>query len=397
MKLDRRQVLFGAAALAGAALLFWLARPAPVRVDIGDVGRGPLLVTVDEEGETRVRQRFVIAAPVSGRLQRPTVDEGDAVTQGEVVARVDVAPLDPRARAEAQARLESAQAAKREADAKVSQAQAALAQSRRGQRRAAELARAGTMSDRAREEADLEATSRSKEVEAAEFAATAAAHEVERSQAALMSGDSSSRPGPSSTGTGSLVEVRAPVDGTVLRVVEESERVVAVGTPLVEVGDPRALEIVVDVLSTDAVRVAPGAEVRIEDWGGDGDLRGSVRRVEPAGFTKVSALGVEEQRVNVIVDPIDPPPSLGHGYRLEARIVVWEGKDVLSVPGSALFRCAQSWCAFVVDGRRASLREVVAGHRGTSRVEIVQGLAEGERVILHPTDRIADGVRVTEF
>ncbi len=395
MRIDRRRLLLGVGALAAAALLFWLARPAPVRVEIGEAGRGPLLVTVDEEGETRVRERFVIAAPVSGRLQRPTLDEGDAVAQGDVVARIDVAPLDPRARAEAQARLESAQAAKREADAKVAQAQAALAQSRRAQRRAEELARAGTMSDRAREEADLEATSRSKEVEAAEFAATAAAHEVERAQATLMSGDAAGRTDARPGSTGSLVEVRAPVDGTVLRVVEESERVVGVGTPLLEIGDPRALEIVVDVLSTDAVKVVPGAEVRIEDWGGDDDLRGTVRRVEPAGFTKVSALGVEEQRVNVIVDPIDPPPSLGHGYRLEARIVVWEGKDVLSVPGSALFRCAQSWCAFVVDGGRARRREVVAGHRGASRVEILQGLVEGQRVILHPTDRISDGVRVT--
>ncbi|HTF35569.1 MAG TPA: HlyD family efflux transporter periplasmic adaptor subunit [Myxococcota bacterium] len=398
---DKR--LGAVAAIAVAALLFaWLARPAPIRVDIAKALRGPLLVTVDEEGETRVRHEFVVAAPVSGRLQRIELEEGDSVVEGAVVARIDVAPLDPRTRAEAQARLEAAQAAKREAEAKVAEAEAALTQARRAQRRAAELARAGTLSDRAREEAELSTTSRAKELEAAQFASHAAEHEVERARAALLSGGSDAA--ASSPGAGdergerdTAVDVRAPVRASVLRVLEKSERVVAVGTPLLTLGDTRQLEIVVDVLSADAVKVTPGAEVRIESWGGEGALRGTVRRIEPAGFTKVSALGVEEQRVNVIIDPVDPPPALGHGYRLEARIVVWEADDVLSVPVSALFRCGTGWCTFVVEGGRARRRELDPGHRSAARVEITHGLRSGEEVILHPTDRVTDGVRVTAF
>ncbi|HME72840.1 MAG TPA: HlyD family efflux transporter periplasmic adaptor subunit, partial [Myxococcota bacterium] len=256
--LDKR---FGVAVAVAAAagFVFWLARPAPIRVDIAKALRGPLLVTVDEEGETRVRHEFVIGAPVSGRLQRIELEEGDAVVEGAVVARVDVAPLDPRTRAEAQARLEAAQAAKREAEAKVAQAEAALAQARRAQRRAAELARAGTLSDRAREEVELSTTSRAKEFEAAQFASRAAEHEVERARAALLSGGSDAAGGASGQGTvdgrserETAVDVRAPVRGTVLRVLEKSERVVAVGTPLLTLGDTRQLEIVVDVLSADA-------------------------------------------------------------------------------------------------------------------------------------------------
>jgi HlyD family secretion protein len=393
-----------AAAAAAIGLLVWIARPAPVRVDIAKALRGPLLVTVDEEGETRVRHEFVIAAPVSGRLQRIELEEGDAVIESAVVARIDVAPLDPRTRAEAQARLESAEAAKREAEAKEAEAEAALTQARRAQRRAAELARAGTLSDRAREEAELSTTSHAKELEAAQFASHAAEHEVERARAALLSGRSDAPSATSQAGEvdargagDTAVDVRAPVGGAVLRVLEKSERVVAVGTPLLTLGDTRELEIVVDVLSTDAVKVRAGADVRIENWGGEGTLRGTVRRIEPAGFTKVSALGVEEQRVNVIIDPIDPPSALGHGYRLEARIVVWQAEDVLSVPVSALFRCGTGWCTFVVQGGRARRREIAPDHRSSARVEISRGLEPGDEVILHPTDRIADGVRVTAF
>jgi HlyD family secretion protein len=286
----------------------------------------------------------------------------------------------------------------------LAEAEAALTQARRAQCRAAEPARAGTLSDRAREEAELSTTSRAKELEAAQFASHAAEHEVERARAALLSGGSDAAGAASSPGAGdargerdTAVDVRAPVRASVLRVLEKSERVVAVGTPLLTLGDTRQLEIVVDVLSADAVKVTPGAEVRIESWGGEGALRGTVRRIEPAGFTKVSALGVEEQQVNVIIDPVDPPPALGHGYRLEARIVVWDAADVLSVPVIALFRCGTGWCTFVVEGERAHRRELDPGHRSAARVEITHGLRSGEEVILHPTDRITDGVRVTAF
>jgi HlyD family secretion protein len=354
-------VTLGVAAIAG---LVWLLRPEPVRVEVGEVERGPLAVTVDEEGRTRVRQRFVVAAPVSGRLQRVVLEEGDPVDGADVVARIEVAPLDPRVRAEAQAN--------------VKRAEAALAQARRAHRRAEELARAGAISESEREMVELDEITREKELEAARAALLAAQDE--------QAGGS---------GRDGIVEVRSPAAGRTLRVLEESERVVVAGTPLLEIGDAANLEVVVDVLSEDAVRIPPEAEVRIVEWGGEGELAGRVRRVEPSGFTKVSALGVEEQRVNVLLDLVDPPPSLGDGYRVEARIVVWKSEDVLSAPASALFRCGpQGWCAFVLEGGRATRREVELGQRGARRAEVVRGLAAGDRVILHPSDRVAEGVRV---
>ena len=193
------------------------------------------------------------------------------------------------------------------------------------------------------------------------------------------------------------IDVRSPVAGHVLRVHEESERIVAAGTPLLEVGDPGDIEVVVDVLSADAVRIRPGAPVAIEDWGGEQPLEARVRLVEPSGFTKVSALGVEEQRVNVVADFVDGPGALGDGYRVEARVVVWEAPDVVRVPGSALFRRGDAWHVFVVERGTARLRRVEVGHRGSFEAELLAGLEPGERVVLHPSDRVQDGVRVREL
>jgi HlyD family secretion protein len=387
----RRWLIVAAVVLAATAGLLWLLRPAPLRVELGPVERGLLEVTVDEEGRTRVRQRFVVAAPVSGRLYRIALDEGDAVEAGAVVARVDPAPLDPRSLAQAEARLESAMASRREAEARVVQARATLAQAERELRRARTLAKAGTISDQDREQAELTRISRAQELDAARQSADAAAHEVEAARAVLLAAGGRSR---DEGKEGSPVEVHAPAAGRVLRVLEESERVVAVGTPLVEIGDPGDLEIVVDVLSADAVRILPGAEMRLEAWGGERTLRGLVRLVEPSGFTKISALGVEEQRVNVIGDFVDPPGALGDGYRLEARIVVWRGEGVLRAPASALFRRGEGWSVFLAEDGRAWLRAVEVGQRAADAVEILGGLEAGGRVILHPTDRVADGVRI---
>jgi HlyD family secretion protein len=393
----RRAFLVAAAVLAGLGLVWLVLRPDPVRVELGRVSRAPLEVTVDEEGRTRVRDRYVVAAPVTGRLQRITHDEGDVLARGDVVARIDPAPLDPRTRAAAEARLESAIAVKREADARVTQAGAALTQAERELRRARTLASSGTLSPQALEQAQLAQTSRAQELTAAREGAEAALHEIEAARAVLLATDD--RKGGASGGPREehLVEVRAPAGGQVLRIPEKSERVVGVGTPLVEIGDPAKLEIVIDVLSADAVKVSPGAVMRLEAWGGEKPLAGRVRRIEPSGFTKLSALGVEEQRVNVIGDFVDPPGALGDGYRLEARIVVWEGESVLQAPGSALFRRGEDWHVFVVGRAVARLRRVEVGHRGSDATEIVGGLAEGEEVVLHPTDRLADGVRVEAF
>jgi HlyD family secretion protein len=392
----RRWTLVGLAAAAALAGLLWLMRAPAVRVELGAVERGPLETTVDEEGRTRVRRRYVVAAPVSGRLERIALDEGDALAAGEVVARISPAPLDPRSSAQAQARLEAATAARREAQARVAQARAALAQAERERARARTLAAQHTLSAQALEQAELAYTSRAEELRAAREGEEAAAHEMEAARAALLSAGQGEPEGALAE-RGSQVEVLAPAAGRVLRVFEESSRVVAVGTPLLELGDPTDLEIVVDVLSADAVKVRPGAEMRLEAWGGEAPLRAVVRRVEPSGFTKLSALGVEEQRVNVIADVLDPPGALGDGYRLEARIVVWRGDDVLRCPASALFRRGGRWHVFAAENGRARLLPVEVGHRGVDAVEILGGLEAGTAVVLHPTDRLADGVRVRPF
>jgi HlyD family secretion protein len=390
-------VALGAAALL--ALAYVLVRPAPVPVELAEVTRGPLRVTVDEEGETRVRQRFVVAAPTSGRLLRIEFDEGDAVEAGAVVARLVPSPLDPRDEAAAQARLEAAEAQRSAAEARRALSEAALAQARRDAERADLLRKAGTISAEADEQARLALTLAKEELRAAGFALDAAEHEVQAARAALMSARtpaprSGARSEACSDGSEPCVDVRAPVAGEVLRVLEESERIVLAGTPLLELGDPEDIEIVVDVLSADAVRVRSGAEMIVEEWGGAAPLRAQVRRIEPSGFTKVSALGVEEQRVNVIADVVDPPGELGDGFRVETRIVVWEAADVVRVPGSALFRRGDAWSVFVVDGGRARRREVEVGQRGTFEAEVRAGLEPGEHVVLHPSDRVQDTARV---
>jgi HlyD family secretion protein len=395
-------VWVAAAAVAGALLLWWIWRPRPIAVDVATVRRGPMVVTVDEEGETRVRERYVVAAPTSGRLLRIALDEGDLVAAGAAVARIEPAPLDPRDLAAAEARLEAAEATRRAAAARMGRAEAALAQARRDAARTEQLHRAGTISDDAREKARLAETSAVREHEEARFAADAAAHEIEAARALLIaasagappSGDGP-RPGPPCASGAPCVEARAPVAGQVLRVLEESERIVVAGTPLLEVGDPAALEIVSDLLSRDAVRVRPGARVLVEDWGGPGALEARVRLVEPSGFTKISALGVEEQRVNVVSDLVEPEPRLGDGYRVEVRVVVWEGADVVQAPASALFRAGEDWAVFVVEGGRARRRVVEVGEQGTFEAAVRDGLAEGETVVLHPSDRLRDGARVS--
>jgi HlyD family secretion protein len=375
------------AAIAAIALLVVaggvaLLRPAPLVVETSRATRRPMRVTVDEAGEARVRDRYVVAAPVAGRVARVAVREGDTVTAGAVVVRLFPAPLDVRAREQAAARVEAAADARRAADAAVLQARAAFEQARRTGARAQQLAAANLIAPEERERAELEETSRQRELESAEFRAQAAGHDVEMARSALLGG------------SGTALELRAPVGGCVLRIPERSERVVAAGTPLLEIGDPARLEIVADLLSSDAVRVRPGALLLIEEWGGDSTLRGRLRLIEPSGFTKISALGVEEQRVNVVGDFLDSPGRLGDRYRVEVRVVVWEAQDVLTVPASALFRHGDGWSVFVVAGGRARQRDVRVGHWTAFEAEVLDGLREGDVVVRHPSDRVTEGVRV---
>jgi HlyD family secretion protein len=380
MRLGRRGLLWGGAGLAAAAFFVYAIRPAVVPVEVTAVTRGPLRVTIDEEGRTRVRDRYVVVAPVAGRVGRITLEEGSPVAPGVEVARLSAAPLDPRSRLEAAARLRGAEDAARAGAAALSEARVALAQAVRTRARAESLFAQRGIAPEQREVAATAETTASRKVEAADFQAQSAAHDVEVARAALA-------------GNAPVITLQSPVRGRVLRIPERSERVVAAGTPLLELGDPRRLEVVVDLLSEDAAKVKPGDRVVIERWGGDRPLEAHVRVVEPSGFTKVSALGVEEQRVNVVADLDETPPQLGDGYRVEARVVQWEG-DALKVPASALYQDGNQWRVFVVENGRARSRVVQVGHRNPDEAEVLSGLSLGDRVIRQPTDKISENSRV---
>jgi HlyD family secretion protein len=380
----RIATIAGALVLLSAGVAYAL-RPEVIDVETGVATRGPMRVTVDEDGRTRVRNRFVIAAPVAGRLQRLTLREGDQVSQGQTVAWIAPLPLDSAARQVARARLRSAEALRSEAASRVSQARVALDQAQSTQRRRDALLAAGAISPELREQAAADTRSSTGELAAAMSRARAANADVEAARAALL---------PAGSSAEKSVPVRSPVRGRVLRVPEPSERVVAASAPIIELGDPSALEVIADVLSSDAVRIRPGDAVEIVEWGGERPLSGRVRSIEPSAFTRVSALGVDEQRVNVIVDLVDRPVSLGDGFRVEIRATVWQSNDVLLVPASTLFQRDGGWAVFAVEDKRARLRRVEIGHRTGASVEITRGLEPGERVVLFPSDKVDDGSRI---
>ena len=391
MQLIRRYLRLIIGALIVGAIVLAALWPEATEVDAAPVERGPLQVTLDEDGETRVRHRFVVSAPLSGRLQRIGLEPGDQVVGGRtVVARLTPAPaplIDPRTQAELRAALAASRAALGSAQAERDRAAAALARVRSSLKRHASLARAGAIAPDALEAMETEAQTAEETARAAGFAVSRAEHEVQLARARMQ---------PPASG-GRTVEVTAPVDGVVLRRLRESESVVPVGEPLLEIGDPAALEIVADLLSTDAVRVRPGSPVVVEQWGGSDPLEARVRRVEPSGFMKVSALGVEEQRVNVIMDFVDPAGAaraLGDGYRVEVRVVVWREQDVVKVPVGGLFRRGQAWAAFAVDGDHVRLRPVRLGQRNALEAQILEGLDPGDRVVLFPADTLADGAAI---
>ncbi len=378
-----KRVLLAVVAIALVALLVVLWMPSPVEVDAAEVQAGPMRVTVDDQGETRSHDRFVLSAPVAGRLARIALHDGDAVTGGQVVAEIAPLPLSTREREEIVARVAAADALQREAEQRVRHADEDLAQAQRELERTRRLVAEKFVAPQAAERAqNLERTAAS-EAEAARQRARAAAADAQAARAGLAA-----------TRAGGLVQVRAPMAGRILRVHDASERVVAAGTPLMVVGDLARLEVVVELLSSDAVKVAAGMPVLIDGWGGDRALRATVRRVEPYAVTKVSALGIEEKRVNVVADFVDPPGAIGDGYRITARIVVWQAEQALKVPVSALFRCAEAWCVFVVDGGRARRRTVEIGQRNLTEAEVRAGLEAGMRVIRYPSNAVEEGVRV---
>ncbi|RPI38515.1 MAG: HlyD family efflux transporter periplasmic adaptor subunit [Nitrospiraceae bacterium] len=369
--------------------------PRPVPVDVVKAGRGLFRVTIDEEGKTRVKDRFVLSAPVSGYMRRVELDAGDQVKKGQAVVvleprRSDV--LDPRRRAEAEAAVSAARAVLNSAEEKARAATADAEYSRLRLERNRKLHDQGYIARDALDQSESEAKRAEANRLSAEAAVKTARSELERARATL--GYSAA---VGTSGKIELVTVRTPVGGRVLKLHHESEGVVNAGEPLVDIGDPSHLEVEVEVLSADAVNIGPGTTVFFERWGGDAPLEGKVKTVEPAAFTKISSLGVEEQRVLVIADITSLPESwqrLGDRYRVEAAFVIWEGKNVLQIPSSALFRKGEGWAAFVMKDRKAHLREVKVGHRNGLAAEIISGIAEGETVIIHPDDSITDGVRV---
>jgi HlyD family secretion protein len=381
--------------LALLALIVWGMWPKPVIVETGVAARAPLTVRVTEEGKTRIRNRYLIAAPVAGTMRRVTLKAGDPVEAGAtLLTRVDpvAAPLlDPRARLQAEAAVSMREAARSQAAESLAGLRAALALAESDRGRIRSVRRDGTVSDSDRDRAEAEAAVKAAEVRAAEFSLQVLDYELVQARAVLER--------PDIRTAGNPVDLKSPVSGSVLKVLQESETMVHPGTAILEVGDPADIEIEAEILSRDAVAMRPGDAVEIDHCGGDVPLKGRVRRVEPAAFTKVSALGVEEQRVIVLIDLTDPPEAaraLGDRYRVEVRVAVWHADDVLTVPAGALFREGNVWKTFVYQNGRARLMTVEAGRSDGRLTEVLSGLEAGDKVLLHPPDTVADGSTVRE-
>jgi HlyD family secretion protein len=386
MKNLKKKLLAGTMVLILAAGIAWFWMPKPVAVDLVQARRGALTVTVDEQGRTRARDRYVLAAPVAGRVSRLDWQEGDRVLAGQPLARVYPSPLDPREMAEIKARIQMTQALQQAAEERVAEARAVHEQARRERDRFERLFKTGGISKQAFEQAEKAEVTSARELEGAKSRAKAAVYEVQMARARRLAAERGR--------DDAFLALRSPVNGRVLRIPEKSERVVTAGTPLLVLGDPARLEVVIDLLSSEAVKVKPGMPVRLEGWGGERDLPARVRTVESQGFTKVSALGIEEQRVNVVADLLEPPGALGDDYRVEARIVIWEGRNILRIPASALFRSGTDWAVFTDENGRARKRIVEPGQRNPREVEILKGLKEGDWVISHPTNQIEEGLKI---
>lgn len=389
-RIDWLWVLAAIALAAGAAYVLW---PRPVAVDLAEVTRGPLVVTIDEDGKTRVRERFIVTAPLAGQMLRIDLEEGDPVEAGKSllasIEPVDPMLLDARTRSEAEARVRSAEAAREQAAAGVEEAREALEIAKHEFERIAKLVKTKAVTVSEFDRAEHEERLRAQSLRSAEFALRVAEFELEVAKTALI------RTQPDQNQDASQrMELHAPITGRVLRVLQESATVVTPGLPLLELGDAQDMEIEVDVLSSDAAQIRPGARMFLEHWGGEKPLEARVRLVEPSGFTKISSLGVEEQRVNVIADFVSPLPAregLGDAYRVEARIVVWETPEATLVPAGCLFRRGKDWATYVVENGLARLKVVQVGRTNGVQTEVLSGLVPGARVVLHPGDKVIEG------
>jgi HlyD family secretion protein len=377
------------------ALIAWGLWPKPIVIETGVAARSPLTVRVSEEGKTRVRNRYVIAAPVAGKMRRLPLKPGDAVVAGKTllttIEPVAAPLLDPRARMQAEAVVSLNEASRNRALESLEAARTALKLAEADRDRMRSVKQDGTISESDRDRMEAEASIKAAEVRAAEFSLQVIDYELARARAVLERPDAST--------AGNLVEVKSPVSGKVLNVMRESETVISPGMAILEIGDPADIEIEAEILSRDAVAIQPGDSAEIEQWGGDNPLQGRVRRVEPAAFTKISALGVEEQRVIVLCDLINPPDAaraLGDRYRVEVRVAVWHADDVLVAPSGALFRQGNAWKTFIHRNGRAELAAIEAGRSDGRLTEILSGLKPGDKVLLHPPDTVRDGSPVRE-
>jgi len=392
-----KRILIWASILGIIAIALALSfAPRPIMVDLVEVQPGRLIVTLDEEGETRVHDVYTLSAPVAGRVQRIDWHTGDPVTANEtVLAQIepgDPSFLDPRSEAQARAAIQAAQASRELAAAVVLDAEAQYDFARAEYARMQELITEGSVSKRDLDTAERDYKARRAGLDTARAALQVKNYELELARAQLVSPLQTQ----GSPDRCDCIPITAPVSGSILQIADRSERVVREGDTLMAIGDPRDLEIVVDYLSMDAVRIEAGQRVIIDNWGGDVPLEGRVRLVEPFGFRKISALGIEEQRVNVIVDFTGDAvrDRLGHGYQVETRVVLWDADRVLTVPLTALFRVGDDWAVFVADDGRARLQVVDTGRRNGVVAEIRGGLEPGERVIVHPSNRVSDGIRI---
>ncbi|MGR8948322.1 MAG: efflux RND transporter periplasmic adaptor subunit [Gammaproteobacteria bacterium] len=393
----RRSIFWLVIAAFIAAGMFIAFKPTSIPVDLATVETGPLVVSVGEEGETRIRDVYTVSAPITGRMLRIEAEVGEKVVAAQtLIAQIepsDPAFLDLRSEEEARAAVKAAEASMNLAKAQLTEAESEFEFAAIEVERANKLSQAKVMSRREVDSARRDYKSKQAVVNTAKARLVARQHELAQARAHLVSPADLQN----SDRECDCVSVLAPVSGTILQILEENEGVVERGTPLVEIGDASDLEIVVDFLSSDAVKIQPGQRVIIDRWGGNGFLQGVVRKIEPFGFTKTSSLGIDEQRVNVIIDISSPHEQwqrLGHGYQVDVEVVLWEGVSVLKVPLTALFRHSADWAIFVNEHGVARLRTVEVGQRNGLAAEIKNGLSLGDEIILHPSNRINDGVRI---
>ncbi|MCB1754251.1 MAG: HlyD family efflux transporter periplasmic adaptor subunit [Gammaproteobacteria bacterium] len=402
-KNSRKFLTLGVLALIAVTLVYAFL-PQPVMVDIGEVSRGPMRVTIDEEGRTRVHDVYTVSTPVAGRLLRVDVQPGDAVIRGQtVVAQMlptNPAVLDVRSREEARTAVTAAEAAVRLARAELNGAIADRDLADSELQRTRRLRDDAMVSQSVLDKAVREVRAAEARLGTAEASVAMSEAQLANARARLISFREAGLGGDNGAGKQDLIPVYAPASGRVLRVEQESETTLPVGTSIMEIGDIESdLEVLVELLSSDAVRVSVGDKVILQDWGGEGNLNGVIKRIDPWGFTKTSALGVEEQRVNTIIGFVDPPEarqSLGHGYRVEARIITWQNDDALIVPSSALFRNGQQWAVFLVRDGKAVLHQISIGRDNGIDAEVLDGLAVGDQVILYPSTDLVDGVAVEQ-